>query len=229
MFARDQLRQPFLFLFVRSEQKQSANADGMMGVHKDRCRRAARADLFQNLAVRHLRKTVTAVFHRRGHSQNADAAQTVNHFARNLRLSIYLYGVELGIEKLAQFGKRFVELSLLRCRHARIRHHPIRYEMAEKKAFCESESLRSGEKQFFRLLNFFSPLRLDFVHRCTERSRALPSTTSLTRSAFRADAACARPNHFVTAAMRTDDVHEHGSECFLHAIGVAAAIWCHLR
>jgi hypothetical protein len=37
--------------------------------------------------------------------------------------------------------------------------------MAEKKAFCESERLRSGEKQFFRLLNFFLPLRLDFVHK----------------------------------------------------------------
>src|ERR1700682_4637849 len=200
-----------------------------MGVDKDRGRRAARADFFQNLAVRHLRKTMTAIFHWRGHSQNADAAQTVNHFGRNLRLSIYLYGVELGIEKLAQFGKRFVELSLLRCRHARIRHDPIRDEMAEKKAFCESERLRSGEKQFFRLLNFFLPLRLDFVHRCTDRSRALPSTTSLTRSAFRADAARARPNHFVTATMRTHNVHEHGAKRSLHSIRVAAAIWCHLR
>src|ERR1700737_1357095 len=125
-----------------------------MGVHKDRCRGAARADFFQNFAVRHLRKTVSAVFHRRGDSQNADAPQTVNHFARNLRLSIYLYGVELGIEKLVQFGKRLVELSLLRCRHTRIGHHPIRYEMPEKKAFCEPERLRSSENKLFRLLPF---------------------------------------------------------------------------
>src|SRR6266446_674973 len=164
-----------------------------MGVDKNRCRRAARADFFQNLAVRHLRKTVSAVFHRRGHSQNADAAQPVNHFARNLRLSIYLYGIELGIEKLAQFGKRFVELSLLPCRHARIRHHPIRYETAEKKAFCESERLGSGEKQFFRLLNFFLPLRLDFLHKNLaaenggSRTVAMPTRMSTPASLWNLD------------------------------------------
>ena len=52
---------------------------------------------------------------------------------------------------------------------------------------------------------------------------------SLTRSAFSANAARASPNDFVTAAVRTDDVHEHVAECFLHAIGVTAPIRCHLR
>ena len=52
---------------------------------------------------------------------------------------------------------------------------------------------------------------------------------SLARSAFRANAARAGPDHFVAAAMRTDNVHEHVAERFLHAIGVAAAVGRYLR
>jgi hypothetical protein len=65
---------------------------------------------------------------------------------------------------LPEFRQRFVQLRLLRCRHARIRHHPIGHEMPLEKALGKTKRLRSGEKQFFRLLDFLLPLRVEFVH-----------------------------------------------------------------
>jgi hypothetical protein len=55
------------------------------------------------------------------------------------------------------------------------------------------------------------------------------SATALTGSALGANPAGTGPDHFVAATMRTDDVHEHVSERFLHAIGVTVAIARYLR
>jgi len=52
---------------------------------------------------------------------------------------------------------------------------------------------------------------------------------SLASSAFSANAASAGTDHFVTAAMRTDDVHEHISKRLLHSVGMAAAVAHYLR
>src|SRR5438093_396503 len=68
------------------------------------------------------------------------------------------------LENLAKFPERFVQLDLLRRWDTRIRHHPIGDEVALEKPLGEPERLRPREKQFLSLLNFFLPLRVEFVH-----------------------------------------------------------------
>src|SRR5467141_1005399 len=55
------------------------------------------------------------------------------------------------------------------------------------------------------------------------------STAALAGAALSAHSAGAGPNHFVAAAMRTDDVHKHVPERFLHAVSMTAAIAQNLR
>src|SRR5260370_11556992 len=107
----------------------------MMSVEEHGGRRAAAADFFQHLAIRHWRKPAAAVLGGRSHPEHAHAPEAVNYVARNLCLSIYCCGVELLIEKLAQFRERVVQLGLLRRRNARIRQHPIGHEMTLEKTF----------------------------------------------------------------------------------------------
>src|SRR5947209_2842070 len=59
--------------------------------------------------------------------------------------------------------------------------------------------------------------------------REVKSTAALARATLGAHSACARADHFITAAMRADDVHEHVSERFLDAIGVAVTVPGDLR
>src|SRR6266576_187808 len=61
------------------------------------------------------------------------------------------------------------------------------------------------------------------------RSWNFSLAASLACSAFSANAAGAGADHFVTAAMRTDDVHEHISKRLLHSVGMAAAVAHYLR
>src|SRR5207237_7921735 len=49
LFPSNQLREPLLFLLVRSKEQQRANADRMMRVYKNRCGRAAASDFLQHL------------------------------------------------------------------------------------------------------------------------------------------------------------------------------------
>src|SRR5437763_1038721 len=134
----------------------------MVRVHENRRRRAARTDLLQNLRIRELRKTMTAVLSRRGHSENPDPSQTVDHIARNVGLSIDLRRIELRVQKGAQFFQRLIELCLLGLRDPRIRHHPVGNEMPLKKSFNKAKRLRTGEQQFLGLLHFLLPLNLSF-------------------------------------------------------------------
>ena len=83
-------------------------------------------------------------------------------------MPIYFDGIESGIEKLPKIRQRFIELGLLRRGHARIGHHPVGHEVAQKKPLRETDRLRPCKKQFLRLLNFLLPLRFDVVHRCTK-------------------------------------------------------------
>ena len=69
------------------------------------------------------------------------------------------------VEKFPKVRERLVQLCLLRCRDARIRHHPIGNETTLKETFGETERLWSCKKQFFRLLNFFLPRCVEFVHK----------------------------------------------------------------
>src|SRR5438128_9807674 len=55
------------------------------------------------------------------------------------------------------------------------------------------------------------------------------SAAALTRAALGANTAGAGSDHFVTAAVRTNNVHEHVAERFLHAIGMTLAIPRYLR
>src|SRR5438045_2914460 len=54
--------------------------------------------------------------------------------------------------------------------------------------------------------------------------RGVKSTAALARATLGADTACARSDHFVASAMRTNNIHEHVPESFLDAIGVAVAV-----
>src|SRR5438552_12367371 len=135
-----------------------------MRINKNRSRRATPADLFQNLAVCHLRKTAAAKFFGRSHSEHPDSTKAVDHFARNIGLSIDRAGVELLIQKLPNLSERFVRFDLLRRGNARVRHHPIRDKMTEKKAFSETDRLWTGKEQLLRLLNFFLSLCFSLSH-----------------------------------------------------------------
>src|SRR5437667_12747455 len=135
-----------------------------MRIYEDRCRCATTPDFFQHFAIGHLREPVSAVFLRRGHAQHANASQTINYAARNVRLPIDLRRSEVFDEKLPKFGERVIQLGLLRSWNTRIRHHPIRYEMALEKPFGEPERLRTCKKQFLSLLNLFLSLRVEFIH-----------------------------------------------------------------
>src|SRR6266403_1765746 len=140
----------------------------MMGVDKHRSRGAARSDFLQEFAVGHLCKTQSPVFDWRGRPEHADAAESIDDLARNIRLSIYFHRIEMFVEKSPKFRERPVQLCLLRCRDARKRHHPIGNEMTLEETFGKTKRLWPCKKQFLRLLNFFLPLRADFVHRCTK-------------------------------------------------------------
>ena len=101
------------------------------------------------------------------------------------------------IEKLAKLGERFVQLDLLRSRDARIRHHPVRYEMTLEKSLGEPERLRPRKKQLLSLLNFFLSLRVEFVHsigvrKSGRRIVAVPARVSN-------QARCTGPNWLQTA------------------------------
>ena len=111
-----------------------------------------------------MRKAQSAVFHRRSRTEHADAPKTIDDVARNVCLPIYLRRIEIFIQKLPKFGQRLVQLRLLRRRHAWVRHHPIGHEMPMEKAFGKTKHLRPGEEQFLSLLDFFLPLRVEFVH-----------------------------------------------------------------
>src|SRR5205823_10035601 len=101
----------------------------MMRVNKNRCRSATSPDLLEHLAVGHLRKSVAAVFLRSRHAEHADTPQPIDHATGNIGLAIDLRRIEVCIQEFAKFSKRLIQLALLRLRDARIRHHPIRYEM----------------------------------------------------------------------------------------------------
>src|SRR5437773_10075032 len=136
----------------------------MVRVYENRCRRATAADFLKHSAVGHLRKTASTVFHWRGRSEHADATESIDNLARNIRLSIYLNRIEMFIEKLPKFRQRLVQLGLLRCWDAWIRHHPIGNETTLEKTFRQAKRLWPREEELLRLLNLLLPLRSDFVH-----------------------------------------------------------------
>ena len=104
------------------------------------------ADFLQDLAVRHLRETMTADLLRRSHAEHAHPAQPVDHAARNVRLSIYFCRIQIFVEKLPKLAQNAIQLRLLRRRNARIWHDPIGNEMSLEKPLGETERLRPGKK-----------------------------------------------------------------------------------
>src|SRR5207244_362731 len=146
LFAGHQFRQPSLLLFVRPKKQEGADADGMMRIDEHRGRCAAATDFLQNFAVRHLRKTATAVLRWRSHSQNADTSKTINYFARNIGVPVDRHWIQFRAEKFPEFLQCFIELDLLPRRDPRIRHYPVGNEMTLEQSFDETERLRAGEK-----------------------------------------------------------------------------------
>src|SRR5437667_2322419 len=59
-----------------------------MRVNENGCRCATPSNFLQNFAIGHLRETASAIFLRRGHAKHANASQTINYAARNVRLPI---------------------------------------------------------------------------------------------------------------------------------------------
>src|SRR6476469_9010467 len=103
-----------------------------MRIRKHGSRGASRPDLFQNLAVRPLGKSAAAKFLRRRHSKNAMTRQAIDQMPRYVRLPIDRDRVEMFVEKLPDFGERFIQLRLLCRRDPRIRHRPVRNKTSEK-------------------------------------------------------------------------------------------------
>ena len=160
LLAVHQLRQPFFLLLLRPEEEQGANADRVMRVGEDRGRGAARADLLEHLAILHLGKSAAADFLRRGHPENADPAESVDHMPRDVRLAIDRLGVEMFIQKLAQLRDSAIDLRLLRVGKARIGHRPVGHEVAEEQSFGEAKFLAAAEEELLGLLNFLLSLNV---------------------------------------------------------------------
>ena len=112
-----------------------------MRVGEDRGRGAARSDFLEHRAVGHLGKSAAADFLRRGHAENADAAEAVDHVARDVRLAVDCLRVEMFIQKVPQLGHGTIDLRLLRVGQARIGHGPIGHEVSEEESLGEAKFL----------------------------------------------------------------------------------------
>ena len=134
-----------------------------MRIREDRRRGAACADLLQHLAVLHLGEAAAANFLRRGHAENADTAQAVNHVARDVGLAIDRLRIEVFVQKSAQLHDGTINVRLLRVGEPRIGHGPVGHEIAEEKPLGESKFLPAAEEQLFGLLNFLLSLNVDFA------------------------------------------------------------------
>src|SRR6266498_5201940 len=120
-----------------------------MRIHENGCRCAAAADLFQNFAVSHLRKSTPAIFFRRSHAEHTNSDKAINHTAWYIRFLIDFRSIKMLVQKLTKLGETFIQFDLLRRRNARIRRHPISNEMPLEKAFGNTD----------RLLHCNTPLR----------------------------------------------------------------------
>ena len=159
-----QLGQPPLFLGMAAEKQQGANADRVMSVHENRSRRAPAPDLFQDPAIRHLRKPVSAKFLGSGHSEHAHPAEPVDDAAGNIFFPIDRRRVEAAVEKLTEIRHRLIQFRLLGRWNSRVGNDPVGYKTSEKKALGEPERFRPGQKQFFGLGDFLLPLCFGLSH-----------------------------------------------------------------
>jgi hypothetical protein len=133
-------------------------------VCKNRSGSATSADFLQHFAIRHLRKSPSAKFLWRGHAQNTNVPEAVDKMARNVGIAINRDRIEIFVEELADFRQRLIQLGLLCRGNARVRHRPIGNEFPKEQSLGKAKFLMSGEKEFFRLLNFLLSLELCFVH-----------------------------------------------------------------
>src|SRR4029077_15208435 len=81
LLASRQFWKPSLFLLLRSKEQQRANSNRVVCIHKNGCRCAPSADLFQDFAVALWRDPAPAIFLRRSHAEHADSAKAINHAA----------------------------------------------------------------------------------------------------------------------------------------------------
>ena len=155
--------------------KQRANSDRVVRIHKNRSRCAAAADFFQDfgswpsarIRVRHIPSAQSA-------PSTPTAPESINHACAEYPP---VDRSSAGSRCSSRNWRSSVSVSsnsdLLRRRDARIRHHPIGNEMALEKTFGETERLRTCEKQFLGLLNFFLSLRVELIHSiCRVEKRA---------------------------------------------------------
>ena len=163
LLAVHEARQPFFLLLFGPEKKESADPDRVMRVGEDRGRSATGADFLQHLAILHLGKATAADFFRRGHAENTDTAQAVNHVARDVGLAIDLLRIEVFVEKGAQFRDGAIDVGLLRVREPGIGHGPVGHEVSEEKPLGKAQFLPAAEEQFFGLLNFLLSLNVGFA------------------------------------------------------------------
>ena len=147
LFAAGERREPTALLFVRAEQHERSQADGMMCVDEDRRGRAPAADLFHHPAIRHLRRPAAPEGFRGGHAEHPESTEAGNDFARDGSLPVDGGRIELLVEKPANLGQR------LNDRHLGIRNHPICDETPQEQTLGHANSLWAGKEQFFRCLH----------------------------------------------------------------------------
>ena len=72
------------------------------------------ADHFQEAAVAHLREAAAAEFGRRRHAEDAELAEPVDDFARDVGFAIDALGIEMSSQKLFEIGDRLFDFGSLR-------------------------------------------------------------------------------------------------------------------
>ena len=111
----------------------------------------------------HLGKATAADFFRRGHAENTDAAQAVDHVARDVGLAIDLLRIEVFVEKGAQLRDGAIDVGLLRVGEPGIGHGPVGHEISKEKPLGKAKLLPAAEEQLFGLLNFLLSLNVGFA------------------------------------------------------------------
>ncbi len=129
----------------------------MMGVDEYSRRGAMPADHLQDPAVAHLREVTTAPFLGRGHPQDAQTGQPVDHGLGDIRITIDRGGIDVGIGEGAHRGHRLVDCRSLALGELGVGKERLAAKFASKQRLGKTGAGGLGKEQLLGLLNLLGP------------------------------------------------------------------------